>query len=425
MSKKPDCENTDVSRSPAKPGLARGGSVVLAASLILAGPSAALAQQWIFSPLVEVAAQHIDNPRLEETGDTDDISGGLVDLGAEWRRNTPTSSVVFRPSAQVYRYGSDSNEDSEAYLVDFDAENRGQRSEWRLRANYRQQQVFRGETTPAEIDDIGLEDDVQTGTGQTFERRQRDLFRIRPGFTFELTERTGLSLDLNYLDVQYDTDELGEAVDYANTRADIGLVRALTPDSSLTFGVFGQTYDPDSATRRETESIGARVRYEKDVTDISSFFIEVGGQESDIQNPVDPLTDVSETSYLWNVGYDRRLERTRWRFDVGQQVTPSGSGFMVERDLARVIMQHQLKPRWLLELSGVFMQTDTLGVEDVVTANDRDWAEGRITLGYQVTRSWTVEGLYRLTHQDFADIPGDAQEHEFRLSLVYRPPLPN
>jgi hypothetical protein len=41
-----------------------------------------------------------------------------------------------------------------------------------------------------------------------------------------------------------------------------------------------------------------------------------------------------------------------------------------------------------------------------------------------MTQNWTIEALYGLTYQDFADTPGDAQEHEGRLSLVYRPPVP-
>jgi hypothetical protein len=397
---------------------------VLVAGLMLL-PCSAVAQQWVVTPEVEIGAQHVDNPRLVETGETEDQTGGLLDLGVGFRRNTQTSTLLFRPTAAIFRYSGDSDLDSERYSADFNATNRGQRSDWRFRGNYNQQQVFRGETTSADIDDDpGLDDSDQTGTGRTTERRQRDMWRFRPGFTFDFTERTGFKIDANYLDVRYDTQEDGEAVDYTNGRVDAAIVRALTPDSDLEFGVFATRYEPDSFSRPETDGTGARVRYEKRVTDISAFFIEIGGQDSEIES-TDPLEDsISDTSFLWNIGYARRLERTRWRFDLGQAVTPSGSGSMVERDLYRAAMAHQLKPRWLLELSAVAVNTDSLGSEDLVTSNDRDYMQARGTLGYQLTRSWTVESRYTLTHQDFADTPGDAQEHEIRLSLVYRPPVP-
>ena len=397
-------------------------ALILSAFTIV--PSVASAQQWLLTPVVEIAIQNIDNPRLNEGDvDTDNITGGFLDVAAEMRRNTEISSVLFRPSAAIYRYSGDSDEDSEAFFLDFNADRTGQRSEWRFAANFSRQQVFRGETTSSEFDEPGLDDSDQTGTGRTFERRERDLWRIRPGVTFDLTERTALRFDLNYLDGRYDSQEQGEAVDYTNSQITAAIVRALTPDSNLAFGAFASQYDPTNANQ-ETDSVGVRMRYQQNVSDISTFFIDIGAQESDLPSTVTPGEEISESAFLWNIGYNRRLERTRWQFNIGQTVTPSGSGFLVERDLYRVMMQHQLRPRWSLMLSAVAQNTSALADEGVTTTVDRDYVQGRAVLGYEMTPKWTIEGGYTLTHQDFADIPGDAQEHEFRLSFVYRPPIP-
>lgn len=390
---------------------------------IIALPSAALAQQWVLLPEIEIGAQYIDNPRLQEIGPTDDVTGGLLDVAAALHRNTETSSVLMRPSAVIYRYSGDSNEDSEAYFFDLNAETLGQRSTWYFSGNYGQQQVFRGETTSSEIDDIGIDDSVLTGTGRTFERRQRDMWRLRPGFTLDFTERTALKIDLNYLNVTYDTQVSGEAVDYTNSRADASLVRTLSEGSFLEFGVFASKYEPD-AVSSDTESTGVRLRYEREVSDVSAFFVDIGAQDSEIQSIAGPQGDISETSFIWNLGYSRKWELTRWTFDVGQAVTPSGSGTMVERDMYRAIMHHQFQPRWALDFSAVVMNTDTLGGENLVTSNDRDYLQGQAALAWQMSLNWTIEGLYSFTHQDFADIEGDAQENEIRLSLIYRPPVP-
>jgi hypothetical protein len=390
----------------------------------------ASAQQWLVTPEIEVAAQYLDNPRLREDGeeppagaeDQDSITGGLVDAALAFRRNAPTSSFLLRPAVAVYRYADDSDEDSEAYFLDLDANGEGRRSAWRLRGNYRQEQVYRSETTPAEFDDL-LPDDVQTGTGRTLARRQRDLWRIQPGFTMNFTEVTSLDLDLTYHDVTYDLEEQGEAVDYNNTRLDAALRRALSPYNSVELGVFASRYEP-STSSRETDSAGALVAYRHSTSEISTFFVEVGAQESRTDSLSDPDVELSETSFLWNIGYQRQLEVTHWRFDLGQEVTPSGSGNLVERDLYRAAVTRQLKPRWLLELSAVFLNADAVADQGVVSSSDRDYLQARASLGYQLTRSLTVRGLYAFTHQDFADIAGDAQEHEFRLSFIYRPPLP-
>src|SRR5690606_23786419 len=298
----------------------------------------------------------------------------------------------------------------------------GRRSGWRLRGNYRQEQVFRGETTPADFDDL-LEDDVQTGTGRTFQRRQRDLWRIQPEFRMSFTELTALALELRYQDVSYDEEEPGTAVDYRNMYVDAAIQRELSPYNRLEFAVFGSRYDP-SIDGRETDAVGARIGYQQSTSDISTWFVEVGAQETRRDSLSEPGVELSDTSFLWNIGYRRALQVTTWRLDLGQQVTPSGSGNLVERDLYRVSMEHQLDPRWRLHLSAVYLRSDAVATESGVTSSDRDYAQGRVALGFRLTPAWTVQGLYALTYQDFANIPGDAQEHEVRLSFIYRPPLP-
>ena len=407
-------------------------SLALACGLAAAGllamlPQPAAAQQWLFTPEVELGAHHVDNPRLTEQEETDAITGGLVDAGLAMRRNTQTSSLLLRPRVAIHRYTDAADEDSEAYFLDFNAETETERSHWDVQANYRQQQVFRGETTPADFDEgdiedgVGIDDDVQTGTGRTFERRRRDLWRINPGVSFELTEVTSLRMDLSYLDVQYDQEQIGEATDYNNSRVEAGVAHALTPHSEISGFLFGERYDAVNIDR-QTDSIGARARYRQNISELSMFYIDVGVQESQSESPANPALDRSKTAFLWSLGLDRQFEITRWRVELGRRVTPSGSGSLVERDMLRAVMNHQFQPRWFLEIAAVALQTSR--VAEDITGNERDYLQGRATLAWQWTPSWTIEGGYSLTHQDFADIPGDAQEHEIRLSFVYNPPLP-
>lgn len=425
MSCKERCEaRTRTTESHQRSGALARGLVLVSLVMLLPGPAAA--QQWLFTPEIELGAHHVDNPRLDEGVETDAITGGLVDAGLAMRRNTQTSSVLLRPRAAIRRYADAPEEDSEAYFLDFNAGTETQRSRWDIRANYRQQQVFQGETTPADIDDgdvddgIGIDDDVQTGTGRTVEQRQRDLWRVNPGAMFELTEVTSLRVDLSYLDVQYDKEELFEATDYNSSNVQAALVHALTQQSEISAILFGERYEPVDVGL-QSDSIGARVRYEQSFSDISTFFVDVGAQETQSELAANPDLDLAKTVFLWSVGFDRELETTRWRMEVGRDVTPSGSG-LVERDMARVIMDHQLQPRLSLRLAAVAFNTNA--VAEDLSHNDRDYLQGGATLAWQWTRSWTVEGGYSLTHQDFADTPGDAQEHELRVSFIYSPPLP-
>lgn len=389
----------------------------------LAYSPVASAQQWLVSPEIALGAQYSDNPRLVEGGDSADIIGGTLDLSAVIRRNTPNSSILIRPRVEIDGDSGDNNDDSEAFFLDFNGEKQGQRSNWRFKGNFRQQQVFRGEATSAEIDDEGIGDADQTGTGRTTVRRQREQWRLAPSFDFDMTERMSVKVNANYLDVQYDIQAPGEAVNYTNSRLAAAIVRRLTPDSNLEFGLFASSYEPDTLFR-ETESLGAKLRYSKSVSSVSRLFIEVGAQDSDVQTSADPQDDVSESSFNWHAGYTRWSERTTWRFDLGQTVSPSGSGSVVERNLYRAVMDHRLRPRWMFGVSLVVLNTESLNSQGLVTSNDRDYALVRTSLGFQMTRNWTIEGRYDFTQQDFADTPGDAQENEIRLSLIYSRPVP-
>lgn len=116
-------------------------TICLLVAGLIALPHVALAQKWVLSPLVEISALHIDNPRLKENDATENITGGLLIVGGELQRKPETSRVLIGPTAVVYRYSGNNNENSESLLLNFDAENNGQRSNWRLRGNFRQQEV--------------------------------------------------------------------------------------------------------------------------------------------------------------------------------------------------------------------------------------------------------------------------------------------
>jgi hypothetical protein len=97
---------------------------------------------------------------------------------------------------------------------------------------------------------------------------------------------------------------------------------------------------------------------------------------------------------------------------------------MVERDLFRAIVDHQFQPRWSFQFAAVAMNTQSLGDENLLTTNDRDYAQGQAALAWEMTHNWTVDSRYIFTYQDFSGIAGDAQKHEIRLSLIYRPLVP-
>lgn len=376
----------------------------------------ARAQGWTVEPNIAIGADYNDNPRLVEDGTEESVSGGTLDISAAFRRQTETSEFSVNPRANVRRY-SDNDADAEDFYLDISTERRSPKSRWSLDLNASQVQVIRGELTDAEFDDTGV-DDVQTGTGQIQDRQQRTLLRFRPQATFNVTERMSWFVDASYIDVGYDSQVIGSATDYSDGRIQTGFQFSTSERGSIRLTLFGSEYESGD-NLNETSSYGALLRYQHAVTESTYFYAEAGYQDSDIEFPGLPLEDVSESATVWGIGGARDWTRTSLRIAIQNIVTPSGSGFLTERQRNRVTLDHKLSPRWDLRIAFLAQDTDTLASDS--TLSDRDYSQGRITLAYRLAPKWSILGSTSYTYQDYATSPGDSRSRQANLDFVFHP----
>jgi hypothetical protein len=171
----------------------------LALALGLSAPSSGLqAAERTIAPDIRVGGHIDDNARLREGDEGQiEISGGFIDLAllAQWR--TPTSETQLRPRVRSARYPGDEDEDRDDLYLDFSTRSTGQRTQWILRGNYAKEEVIRGGNTRVDFADPDLDVPEDGETGRIDERRDRDLWRIAPSFSYELSERTDIGAGLN------------------------------------------------------------------------------------------------------------------------------------------------------------------------------------------------------------------------------------
>jgi hypothetical protein len=375
------------------------------------------AAEWSLGPEIRTGGRYEDNPRLREGGDEDEITGGYLDLAAVAERRSDTSTFQIRPRLYFDRY-DDSDEDSDDQYLDTVWRTRGQRSTFDFRGNISNQQVRRGETSEVDFAESELDEEDQSTSGRIDRRRDRLRWRVRPQYEYDLSQRTKIGVGAEYVDVDYNNEELGEASDYSNATGRLFIERELSQKNRARLTGFASAYD-SSDVNNDSKSFGGALSFERDVTETFSWYASGGAAWTEVEAGDNNEIDENQTSFLFSSGVKREWERTRLQAEASRSLDPSGTGFLKTRDGVRVNLRHQFRPRWTGDL-GVYAFRDE-DVDDVVEVNKRDYARILTRLSWQMTPEWFIEGSYTYTYQDYDDTPGDADSNAVALGIAYRP----
>lgn len=389
-------------------------STLFAAMLVVPGAHGA---EWSLGPQVKAGGRYEDNPRLEEDGSGNSITGGYVDLLAVAERRTETSSFQIRPRLYFDRY-DESDEDSSDQFLDVFASRRGQRNRLSLRGNLSNQQVLQGEDDSVEFSDSDLDDPDQSASGRFNRRRDRLRWRVKPEYAYEITQRTSLGASAEYEDVDYNNELPGEAIDYWQATGQVFVERILSEKSRIRLTGFASKYD-SSDVDNDSKSFGGSLGYQSEISETLDWYAAGGAQRTKVEAGPSNLIDENQTTYIFEAGMNRQWERTRLQTAISRSVDPSGTGFLKTRDGVRVNLRHQLRPRWTGELGAYVFREDA--VDDVVDVNKRDYASALARLSWEMSREWSIQGTYTYTYQDYDDEPGDADSNAVAIGIVYRP----
>ena len=79
---------------------------------VVALPNSAQAQEWKFEPIVRVGGEYDDNARLDpRTDEQVELTGYLLDLRADIKYSSQTTSFFLQPRAYLRNYPNDSGFD--------------------------------------------------------------------------------------------------------------------------------------------------------------------------------------------------------------------------------------------------------------------------------------------------------------------------
>lgn len=310
--------------------------------LLLAGAHTQAA--WVIEPSASLRASFDDNIQNSSNNEDDGIVTTLNGQ-ARIRNQTDLSDVSILGGVDFSQYsGADrfeDNEQRETLFLEARAERRLKRSQLRFSSSVRRQDLLRNfrviDTTTAvsELEDeatAGFEpdvaDDLITGgdvdLGSAQQLVQRDIVRINPSTSYQLSERTSVSLNYGYIERSYDDDRQGSPFrDSESQTASLGMQRLLSPTDTLRLSFEASRFDADF--QPESDSYSVTFDWRRILSEKLRLSLSVGSRKT--------KSDFFEDSGgLFTLRLDRQTFDGRLFAIASRNLAATGYGDQVESD---------------------------------------------------------------------------------------------
>ena len=416
-----------MSSSSRRPGAAL--SVVRSAARAAAGLGAALAatvtaqaSNWDFNPRVEIGGMYNDNYRLAQAAaDKINVSGATLDAQLGMRLLTQTSEIALVPRITSSYFPNDTQDESTNGYFDLKAGHKTLKGNYGIVAQYANESVIYSELLPANFPGVGLGEIVGSESGRVSVINRRELERVAPTMTYDLTPRRHLHFDAEYLHASFDKS-LFEEIGFKNFTAQAGMGFDLSQKTTLTTSIVGTRFEPDG--ENVTNSYALETQLDVHPTQITHYYFRLGA----VRSVADfPTGNISTTGVTGGAGVSWTFQVTQYVLDALRGVSPSSSGAVEDHSEVRFRVVRAFRPR-LSGFIGVRAIRLRGAVGQAVEVQGSDYLAGTGGFEFQMTRNYRLAGEYDYTWQRFQGEP-NAAANAVALSIVYQPlsryePLP-
>jgi hypothetical protein len=384
-------------------------ATILAAAVSALVSAGVQAQNWEFTPRLELGYEYSDNYRLGFPGQEIEASGPMMDVTLPVRLIDPIRKFEIAPRVRANYFPSEKEEDSSDYSLDVLFEQRSQRQRFGFDADWRRQDVVRSELpSPDEGGDLG--DPTIGDAGRILLRNERDLTRFRPYWRYDVTQRHRAEAGGHYLNADYDQNFEGSQRDYTDYGVYAGWGWLLSQRTSITLRARASRYE----TSFDADGYGAEVEWRSDYSETAQIYVRLGGQQTDI----DRANASSESSIVAGLGGRWRWPTSNLFVDFTRTVGPNAAGAVVERDELRLRMIRALQPRLSFKAGLRGTRDEAL---NSATYPEREYLTGEVGFEWRITRKWALVGDYKYIWQEYSDEPSDRSSNSVNLGIVYEP----
>jgi hypothetical protein len=385
---------------------------------VLYGHSVSAADTYL-TPGVEVGAEYHTNLRLQrETPSDEDESGDgyFADLSVIAGIRSPRAFVELKPRVRFQEFPDHDEMERSNEYADLRTGYQTLRSALTFVGNYQREDQVRAEVSDAEFDDFDPDDPIVDESGRVDTLRgQRTRIQFRPDYEYQFSQRVGVGATAVYQIVDYDIGDASRQ-DYDYWRADGFFTWSLGPRTRLRTGAYATEFETDTGFNL-TQSVGGSLGIEHQWSETFTATASIDVEQADVERE-DLAEKESSTDTGFTVGLQRRDLVSELRVDAGRTFNPTGNGVRSEVDQVRMQYDRNLTERLRLLGAGRAYRSRAQG--GAANGSDRDYIRTDIGLGWNMTRTWSIEGRYSYIWEEFENETGDRSDNMLTLSIRYR-----
>ena len=407
------------------------GSVL---AVLYALPGRVPAQEITFVPFGSATGEWDSNRQLSRPPVAAGSYGGLV--GADLRDYGPRSYMDLSASVSyndVPHFNYDWLTGNAAFKSDF----RTLDADYTLIAGYRRDSTFVTEFGQANYNNsLTLTSPDTVSTSNVTTGITRESYEIDPGFDYNFTPRLDLEGDFRVNSVHYNTQFIGQRVNYVSPYAGFTLNYDLSQRSSVGIGPYYSRYDETgsvtstvdglkTAESGSTQTGGGAFIYNYKTTDITHLSLIMRVERDHIEEAGFLTQDV--TSWGVELVGTHKYQLGNVQFSIGRFLEPSSVGGRVALNEFRAQLNRPLSAR--LSFTGALRVSDieTIGnfLASLEPPEHRTNAEMWLT--YNITKKWYVTGGYIFVRSRDLGQDNLAYSNGVMLTFGYRglePPRP-
>jgi len=383
--------------------------------LLLLSAGAAHSAEWKIDPTLSFRAGYNDNLRLSVDNKVS-TAEATFSPSAVFSVATPTSGASGTLGFDFRRFEADSNLDDNNSRFEIKSFHSLERSRLGLDLGF--------------IKDTTLDSQLQE-TGLAFDRIRRQSITASPNWTYAFNERTRVSANYSYSDVEYKNPGDIRFVNYTLNSAQASLTRVMNEKTTSSITLSGSQTDTDNDVKSVNLNLQGGASYQFNETLSGSLFVGARRTTTDfsrtsrIPNPIGViLLPRSVTNRSSGVTFSASLTKSFLRGEIGlsasRDVSNDSNGQPIE--VTRLSSSSLYRFSDILSANLRLEFYNSQSNDNVGSSLNRNYIQIEPGFNWALKKFWSLSGSYRYRKQTFDDIKDDATQNAAYLTLTYRWP---
>ena len=382
--------------------------------------ASARATEYQANPRVELAAGYDDNLNLGTSSNEIAAADGVADARVDFLAQDPNWRLRATPEVRGAWYADHSAYNSNGEFLYLDGARTGQRYGLELFAFGASQSLITNYLPNANIN-TGLGTSQPGTTLATPASIRQNLGYLRPSYELDMTQRSGLELNVEYTNVRYN-QQVGSYTNFRDFGGAAGLGLKVTPTGSITLRASGAAFQPEAG--HTADRYGLDVQWDGKFAETKQYYLRVGGARTELSGSLagTPAASSSTTTVTGGAGAHWTYTLTEIFVDLTRDVEPTGQGYTVNRDQLRLRVARRITQRLAAFLGARAIHDDPVPGSVPATVQAQRYNYGTVGFEWRFVREFSVIGAYNFTDYHYSGSVGQA--NAVLLSLVFEPHRP-